>query len=153
MRVSNFLRIGLIAAALASYSAWAQTAGRGDAVRGRTIQGTEGLVLIDRAQAERLWHEPTTLFLDVRPMTDYWVNHIEGAVSLPFEELEAQLPEMKPRLERARTLIVYCKSVDCGKSLWAAIELRNAGLTQVVIFPEGWNQWDLAGLPAFKAQR
>jgi rhodanese-related sulfurtransferase len=52
-----------------------------------------------------------------------------------------------PKLERARTIIVYCKSVDCGKSLWAAIRLRNAGFTQTKIFPEGWNEWVNNGLP------
>ena len=146
MRATNFLLIVLIAAALAAYSAWAESE--------RVVRSSPtGIPLVHRAEAEALWHEPTTLFLDVRPMTDYWVGHIKAAVALPYEEMDRRLPELKPRLERARTLVVYCKSVDCGKSLWAAIELRNAGLSNVVIYPNGWHDWVDAGLPAFKAER
>jgi hypothetical protein len=39
------------------------------------------------------------------------------------------------------------KSVDCGKSLWAAIRLHQLGLSQTMIYPEGWNEWTLSGLP------
>ena len=151
VRASNFLRIVLIAAALASYSAWAQTTGK-PRTQGNTIAGTDGLVLVERTEAERLWREPTTLFLDVRALGEYLGGHIEGAIHLPGEQLAGRLPELRPRLERATTLVVYCKSADCGKSLWAAIALRNAGLTQVVIYPNGWNEWVLAGKPAFKAE-
>ena len=153
MRVSNFVRILLIATALA-YSTWARDAiGPRSVLNGETVPYPDGIPLVDLDGATSLWHQPTTLFLDVRSTPDFMVGHIEGALHLPYESFSERLPGLKPRLERAGALVVYCKSVDCGKSLWAAIELRNARLTQVVIYPNGWHEWVLAGKPSFKAER
>ena len=74
-------------------------------------------------------------------------GHIAGAISLPEEEFEQRFPALRPRLERAGAVIVYCKSVDCGKSLWTALRLRDAGLLQTKIYPYGWNEWYNSGLP------
>ena len=103
------------------------------------------LIRLDRAKELR--EESSTLFLDVRSEIDYQFGHIPGAVSLPEGEFEARFPTLQDRLRRARTVVVYCKSPDCGLSLWAAIRLRNEGLTQVVIYPGGWNDWFNRGLP------
>ena len=153
MCVSNFLRILLIAAALAAYSVWARTADGNRSFPRGVVPAAEGIAVIDRAEAEVLWRKPTTLFLDVRPATDYLVNHIEGAVHLPHAEIKDRLPGLKPRLERAAVLVVYCEYINCGSGVYAAIELHKAGLTQVVIYKGGWNEWVLADLPAFKAER
>src|SRR5262249_50638955 len=109
--------------------------------------------LIRLAEAESLWHDSSTLFVDVRPAFDYEVGHIAGAVHMPEPDFERLFPELKPRLERARAIVVYCKSTDCGLSLWAAIRLRNEGLTQTRIFPGGWNEWHTNGLPSSGAGR
>ena len=55
--------------------------------------------------------------------------------------------------EQAAAIVVYCQSSDCGKSLWTAIRLRNEGLTQTRIYPEGWNEWSANGLPAARSDR
>ncbi len=154
MRIGNFVRIVLIAAALTAYTAWARNpASPRLTLSGDTVPTPDGIPLVDLSEAEALWQQPTTLFLDVRTASDYAVGHIEGAMHLSYETFAERLPELKPRLQRAGALVVYCKSVDCGKSLWAAIALRNAGLTQVVIYPNGWHEWVLAGKPSFKAER
>ena len=57
---------------------------------------------------------------------------------------------LKPKLERARAIVVYCGSADCGKSLWVALRLRDEGLTQTRIYPAGWNEWYLRGLPSHR---
>ena len=148
MRLVNFVRILLVVAALSGYSAWVSH----DRQSRRTPEATEYVQSTDiplwrRADAEALWHDPSTLFVDVRSAIDYEFGHISGAINLPEEEIEQRLPGMKARLERANTIIVYCKNRDCGKSLWAAIRLRQAGLRETGIYPEGWNDWFLDGLP------
>jgi rhodanese-related sulfurtransferase len=92
-------------------------------------------------EARALWDESSTLFIDVRSEADYAVGHIQGALHLPEEEVEKRLPSLRSRLQRAGAIIVYCKSPDCGKSLWVALRLRNAGLLQTRIYPGGWNEW------------
>jgi rhodanese-related sulfurtransferase len=152
MRITNFIRILLIALALAGYSAWLQA--KKDRAAGNGPETPHNVIpLIRLAEAEALWHEPTTVFVDVRSSTDYEFGHITGAINLPEPEFEQRFPDLKPRLERARVIVVYCKSVDCGASLWATLRLRNEGLMQAKIYPAGWNEWDNHGLPAVKAER
>jgi rhodanese-related sulfurtransferase len=148
LKLGNFARILTVCLALSAYSSWSL------AVRERERKESEpadeavaGISLLRQSDAEALWHDRSTLFLDVRSAADYQFGHIAGAINLPYEELEPRCSEIRPRLERARTIIVYCKSVDCGKSLWSALHLRNAGLRQTKIYPNGWNEWYNNGLP------
>jgi rhodanese-related sulfurtransferase len=149
MKPANLVRILSVCLALSAYSSWSL------AVRHRERKESEppdaasvaGIPLLRLSDAEALWRDRSTLFLDVRSATDYEFGHIAGAVSLPEEEFEQRFVALKPRLERAATIIVYCKSVDCGKSLWSALRLRDAGFLQTKIYPYGWNEWYNNGLP------
>src|SRR5258708_24432722 len=121
MHSSNFLRILVVTLALSGYSAWVLAQRQELAINVADDHSPGGIRLLRLAEAQALWHEPSTIFLDVRSTTDYEFGHISGAILLPEEQFETLFPELKPRLERARVIVVYCKSVDCGKSLWAAI--------------------------------
>jgi rhodanese-related sulfurtransferase len=148
MKAANFLRILAVSLALSGYSAWSLTTrDRQPFEPPRGQRMAADIPLINRDQAESLWRQGGTLFVDVRSSADYQFGHIRGAVSLPYEELDLRMPELKGRLSRARTIVVYCKSIDCGKSLWGALRLRQEGLDQTVIYPEGWNEWVDADLP------
>lgn len=149
MKLGNFARILAVSLALSGYSAWVAHIRVPNAES--TIRATRsevaGIPLVRLAEAEALWRQSSTLFVDVRSRTDYEFGHIAGAIHLPGEEFENRYPELKPRLEHAQAIVVYCKSEDCGKSLWTAIRLHQANLTQTKIYPEGWNEWYLRGLP------
>jgi rhodanese-related sulfurtransferase len=153
MHASKFLRILVVTLALSGYSVWARTQQQKPTVNLADDHSPGGIRLLRLTEAEALWHEPSTIFLDVRSATDYEFGHIAGAILLPEGEFEQRFPELRPRLERARAIVVYCKSEDCGKSLWAAIRLRNEGLKQAAIYPAGWNEWYLHGLPSAGAGR
>jgi rhodanese-related sulfurtransferase len=99
------------------------------------------------ADAQALWQQPSAIFLDVRSSIDYEFGHIQGAVNLPLEDFDKGYPDLKPRLERADAIVVYCKSEDCGKSYWSALRLRRDGLRQTKIYPYGWNEWNDNQLP------
>ena|SRR5438128_1092052 len=146
MRLLNFLRILLVTGALSAYSAWVLDARPSDA-KPQAAGDVAGIPLLRLDAVESLWHDSSALFVDVRSWTDYDFGHIPGAISLPEEEFAQRFPDLKPRLERARTIVVYCKNRDCGKSMWAAIRLHQAGLTQTAIYPAGWNEWYLHELP------
>ncbi|MFL5241731.1 MAG: rhodanese-like domain-containing protein [Gemmataceae bacterium] len=146
MKWHNFLLIFAATGALSGYAAWLQAERHQTAPTFSEFASTS-IPLIRKDAAEELWHDPATLFLDVRSSIDYDFGHIAGAISLPEEDFEKGFPDLKPRLERARVIVVYCKSLDCGKSLWAAIRLRNEGFTNVQIYPAGWNEWVTSELP------
>jgi rhodanese-related sulfurtransferase len=150
MQLRKLLFILMISALLAGYSAWLQAMHKPEPAEsgaGKSIPATN-IALIDVKEAEALWRLSSTLFIDVRPAADFAYGHIAGAVSLPLEELDQRLAEVDERLRRANALVIYCKSVDCGKSLWAALRLHQAGLTQTKIFPAGWYEWSERKLPS-----
>jgi rhodanese-related sulfurtransferase len=145
MSAAKFLHLLLVTLALAGYGAYLRAAREPRLAPAAVSPGA--IALIRAAEAEQLWRHDGTLFVDVRSAPQYAVGHIAGAVSLPEEDFEQRFPALRPRLERAHAIVVYCKSEDCGKSLWAAIRLRNLGLTQTRIYPAGWYDWQRHGLP------
>ena|SRR5579872_7229245 len=151
MRIANFLYILATAGALSGYSFWAQREREPLVPTAPPNRFVADIPLLRTAEAEALWRHSSTLFIDVRPRFDYEVGHIPGAVNLPDEEFEALFPALQARLERAEALVVYCKSTDCGISLWSAIRLRQKGLTQTKIYPEGWNEWVNSGRPVVRS--
>jgi rhodanese-related sulfurtransferase len=147
VRAANFLRIVALSAALSAYSAWVLTVRPRPAVPDAFPAPTDGLPLVELREARALWDDPGTVFLDVRSEADYSVGHIPRALHVPAEEVEKRLPTLHSRLQRASAIVVYCKSRDCGKSLWVALRLRNAGLLQTRIYPGGWNEWFVSDQP------
>jgi rhodanese-related sulfurtransferase len=147
MKLIRFLHILAVSLALAGYSAWVSEE-RQRASLEVTPGPEKAIPLIRGDEAEKLWHAGSTVFLDVRSSTDYAFGHIAGAVHMPEEEMEKQLPALRPRLDRATAIVTYCGSENCGKSLWAAIRLRNEGLNRTRIYPAGWKEWQQRGLPS-----
>jgi phage shock protein E len=62
------------------------------------------------------------LLLDVRTAAEFASGHLEGALNIPVQELEARLGEVGPR---SRSIVVYCRSG--ARSATAAATLRRAG--------------------------
>ncbi len=149
MKLANFARILAVCLALSAYSSWAFSVRQRESKSSEpsNLESVAGIPLLRLKEAEALWHDPGTLFVDVRSANHYEVGHIRGAISMPEEEFEQRFPELKSRLEQASSIVVYCKSVDCGKSLWSALRLRDAGLPQTKIYPYGWNEWFNHDLP------
>jgi len=154
VRARNFLHILAISLALSAYASWVLAVrGPAPARSGAVAAPSDGLPLIRLAEARALWEGPATLFIDVRSEADFSFDHVPGAIHLPEGEVERRLPELRPRLERASAIVVYCTSPDCGKALWVALRLRNAGLLQTRIFPEGWNEWVTSEQPTARKRR
>lgn len=146
----KLLHILLVTLALAGYAAWLRTERTQTPVPLDVATATT-IPLIRAAEAHELWKRDSTLFVDVRPAAEYANGHISGAILLPEEEFEERFPTLKARLEWAQAIVVYCKSEDCGKSLWTDIRLRGAGLIQTRIYPAGWYDWKRHDLPVSAA--
>jgi rhodanese-related sulfurtransferase len=148
VRLVNFTLIFAVALGLSAYAHWIRRPGpiAGLPADLPTIPATN-IPLLRLADAKALHAEPDTLFIDVRSASDFSFGRIAGAISLPEEEIEALLAELRPRLGQAKAIVVYCGSRDCGKSLWAALRLRQAGFAQTAIYPGGWNEWYVDSAP------
>jgi rhodanese-related sulfurtransferase/DNA-binding transcriptional ArsR family regulator len=92
--------------------------------------------LLKRAQAG------TALVLDVRPRDEFRAGHIPGALSVPIEELEAQLAKLPRRLE----VVAYCRGPYCLLA-FRAVELLRAHGRKARRLEGGLPEWRAAGLP------
>jgi len=80
--------------------------------------------------------------LDVRPRIEFEAGHVQGARSVPIEELEARLAEMPEDAE----VVAYCRGAYCVYAHEAVRRLRAAG-RRARRLEGGWPEWRLAGLP------
>ncbi len=79
------------------------------------------------------------LLVDVRPPEEFDAGHIDGARSLPLNELEHRLGE----LPADREIVAYCRGPFCAYAHEAVRRLRNAGLPARRL-EDGWPEWRLA---------
>jgi rhodanese-related sulfurtransferase/predicted transcriptional regulator len=88
--------------------------------------------------ARRLEHGDVVL-VDVRPEAEYDAGHIEGAKSVPLDELERRLAELPPDTE----IVAYCRGPYCAYAHEAVRQLHAAG-RRARRLEEGWPEWRLA---------
>jgi rhodanese-related sulfurtransferase len=94
---------------------------------------------------ERLRRRDVVL-VDVRPGEEYAAGHIEGARSIPLDELRQRLAE----LPADRDVVAYCRGPFCAYAHEAVRQLRAAGRSARRL-EEGWPEWRLAGEPSVPA--
>ena len=79
------------------------------------------------------------VLVDVRPEEEYAAGHIEGARSVPIDELERRLADLPADQE----IVAYCRGPFCAYAHQAVRELRAAG-RDARRLEEGWPEWRLA---------
>lgn len=92
-------------------------------------------------EAYGLMEEGGVLPLDVRTPEEFAGGHLEGAVNIPVDKLEARLDE----LPRDQPLLVYSRTGN--RSSRALDILRDAGFTQVYHMSQGITAWIQEGYP------
>jgi rhodanese-related sulfurtransferase len=80
--------------------------------------------------------------IDVRPRVEFAAGHIQGARSVPLDELEARLAELPPDAE----VVAYCRGPYCVYAHEAVRRLTALG-RRARRLEDGWPEWRLAGLP------
>jgi rhodanese-related sulfurtransferase/DNA-binding HxlR family transcriptional regulator len=80
------------------------------------------------------------VLVDVRPAEEFAAGHIEGARSIPLDELERRLAE----LPADREIVAYCRGPFCAYAHEAVRHLRAAGRPARRL-EDGWPEWRLAG--------
>jgi rhodanese-related sulfurtransferase len=83
------------------------------------------------------------ILVDVRPREEYEAGHIEGARSIPLDELEDRLAE----LPADREVVAYCRGPFCAYAHEAVRRLHAAGRDARRLH-EGWPEWRLAASSA-----
>jgi rhodanese-related sulfurtransferase/DNA-binding HxlR family transcriptional regulator len=78
------------------------------------------------------------VLVDVRPGEEYAAGHIEGARSIPLDELQRRLAELPPD----RAVVAYCRGPFCAYAHEAVRQLQAAG-RDARRLEEGWPEWQL----------
>src|SRR3982074_2947170 len=87
-------------------------------------------------------HRGDVVLVDVRPEEEFAAGHIEGARSIPLDELEQRLAE----LPADREVVAYCRGPFCAYAPEAVRRLQAAGRPARRL-EEGWPEWRLAAKP------
>ena len=82
------------------------------------------------------------VLVDVRPAEEFEAGHIDGARSIPIEELESRLAELPDDLE----VVAYCRGPFCAYAHDAVRQIQASGRTARRL-REGWPEWRLAAKP------
>jgi len=85
-------------------------------------------------------------FLDARDVSDYSAGHIQGAMNIPFHEIEKYKDRFND-LPKDQVYVTYCSSA-CDVSIDMAYYMAKLGFKKVYIFHGGWDEWKNAGYPA-----
>ncbi len=92
---------------------------------------------------EAVKHGRTDLvLLDMRDREDYRRGHIEGATSMPLEEIDKRYRD----LPRDREIVTYCYNQYCHLSTLGALKLVERGIPAKEM-NVGWSEWVRLGNP------
>jgi rhodanese-related sulfurtransferase len=78
------------------------------------------------------------VLIDVRPREEFEAGHIQGARSIPLEELQDRLAE----LPADREIVAYCRGPFCAYAHDAVRRLNDAGRPARRL-QDGWPEWRL----------
>ncbi len=79
------------------------------------------------------------VLVDVRPAEEYTAGHIEGARSIPVDELEQRLAELSDDAE----IVAYCRGPFCAYAHEAVRRIRGSGRAARRL-EDGWPEWKLS---------
>jgi rhodanese-related sulfurtransferase len=162
---SNTVRQSLILLALAVAVAFAANSfspngiplfGEWDTSKGViTANPDEGIVNhdleIDSVEAaKKYFDQKNAVFLDARSRDDYARGHIQGALSLPVNEFESHLEDLRKQFDAETYFITYCSGRECEDSHRLAQQLFENGYWEVSVFIDGFPAWEARGYPIEK---
>jgi rhodanese-related sulfurtransferase len=99
----------------------------------------EAVEVIGRAELERRLSDGDVVLIDVRPAEEFEAGHIDGAISIPIDELDQRLAELPAGTE----LVAYCRGPFCAFAS-EAVRRLHAGGRAARRLDAGWPEWKLA---------
>ena len=94
---------------------------------------------ISRGELRKRLRGRELVLVDVRPAEEFGAGHIDGAVSIPLDELDERLAELPADSE----IVAYCRGEFCAYAHEAVRTLRAAG-RRARRLDGGWPEWQLA---------
>ena len=88
-------------------------------------------------------------FLDARRTKDYLRGHIAGARNFPVweSEIDGKIQDLLAAVPMDQPVVAYCSGGHCDDSKLLAERLYMSGHNNVLIYLEGYPDWEAAGRP------
>ena len=109
-------------------------------------------LVIGPDEAEALFVTQSAIFLDARAREIFEEGHIQGALSLPAEEIEKNFEAFSADVPPEATIVAYCDGESCNLSKELALALLDRGYTNVRVLVNGWTVWQQRNLPVEKGE-
>jgi rhodanese-related sulfurtransferase len=93
----------------------------------------------------KLDRREAVVLVEALPAAQYAEAHLPGALSLPYDQVDALAPGLLPDL--GAEIVAYCAHPGCKDSHVAAARLAALGYGRVRVYPGGKEDWIGAGLP------
>ncbi|MDZ7667434.1 MAG: rhodanese-like domain-containing protein [Desulfotignum sp.] len=98
-------------------------------------------------EAATLFADNAAVFLDARTPAEYDQGHIQGAVNLPWNDVDNYFETVIMTLDPEAMHITYCDGEACPLSHDLAALLKDLGFTRVKVLVNGWTLWKEHQLP------
>lgn len=87
-------------------------------------------------------NDPRIILIDARPPNLFAAGHIGKAINIyPLQDDDDAYLRSLMKLERSKTIIVYCDGGDCDLSHDVYKDLKNFSYNHVFIYQGGWEEW------------
>lgn len=93
-------------------------------------------VTIDEAK-EVIRDDSELLILDTRTQEEYDAGHIEGAILIPYDQIEMNLEQLDGYADKP--ILVYCRTGN--RSTMAVETLINNGFNKIYHMNQGYSKW------------
>jgi len=110
-------------------------------IMNRQRQDNNAQNAVSLGELEQMIEAENVLLLDVRPSVEYEFGHITGAISIPMNELMANLKN----IAKEKEIIAYCRGPFCVLADEAVKLLKEQGY-QVRRLDEGYPEWKIKQL-------
>jgi len=108
----------------------------------KTAAPAAGFPAVDRAIVQEVLATGSAVLIDARSDYEYEIDHIDGAINIPYDSdsLAGLVEELS--LKRA-DLVLYCNGPHCDNAERLAARLRELGCKRIRIYTGGWEDWIL----------
>ncbi len=100
--------------------------------------------------AQAVKPESGFVVIDARPIEEYDLGHLPGALSAPTKDLAQSRIFIKNASPKDGKILVYCRGRSCADAMTLSKALKEDGFTRVHIFFPGYEAWKAGNYPIEK---